>query len=148
MAADSLYPVFQIPTVSAKSASAERIFKPSPKFDFKTGDFVRDGANRIVYADGRDAYMMWCNKVLRTQKNACLSYLGIGIEGEEALEENTRAAVQTVLERTITEALLKSPCTERVYDFNYRWYSDNLEVSFSVKPKAWAAFDVAFNVVG
>ena len=142
----NLYPVFAVPTAN-KSTVTERTYKPCPMFDFSTGDFVRDGANRIVYADGKEAYVIWVEKVIRTQKNACLSYPEIGIEGEEALSESSRAAVQTVLERTITEALLVHPATERVYDFLYKWHSDVLEISFSVKPRSWAAFDVTFNVV-
>lgn len=145
--AEALYPVFEVPSVSATSKSAERTLKPCPMFDFSTGDFVRDGANRVVYADGKQAYMIWVDKVIRTQKNACLSYLDIGIEAEEALSECSRAAVQTVLERTITEALLKHPATERIYDFVYKWQANELELSFYVKPRSWAAFDVSLTVV-
>lgn len=145
--AEALYPVFDVPSVSNKSKTSEQIMKPCPMFDFETGDFVRDGANRVLMADGREAYVIWVNKIVRTQKNAFLSYIDIGTELEEALSESSRAAVQTVLERTISEALFKHPCTERVYDFCFQWQTDELEASFKVKPKAWAAFDVSLNVV-
>ena len=45
------------------------------------------------------------------------------------------------------EALLANPCTDRVYDFSFEWDGDALYTAFTVKPKNWAAFDIALNVV-
>lgn len=145
--ADTLYPVFEIPTSEPQNEDAEQAFKPSPLFDFDTGDFVRDGANRIVMVDGRDAYILWVLKTLKTQQGACMSYMEAGIDYEGALAETSREAVQAAFERTISETLLIHPCTDRVYDFEYEWDSDTLYTAFTVKPKTWAAFDVAMNVV-
>ena len=146
--AEQLYPVFEIPTLSVSNTETGRDFKPCPLFDFDLGDFVRDGANRVVMAEGRDAYILWVLKTLKTQRGACLSYMGAGIDSEAALAEMTREAVQSAFERTISDALLVHPCTERVYDFVYDWDSDTLYIKFTVKPRAWAAFDVSMNVVG
>jgi hypothetical protein len=145
--ADSLYPVFEIPSLVAEDDEAERVFKPAPLFDFDTGDFVRDGANRVVMVDGRDAYIIWVLKALKTQQGACLAYMDAGIDYEDAMSETPREAVQAAFERTITEALMRHPCTERVFDFEFEWDSDSLYMAFTVKPKAWAAFDVGMNVV-
>lgn len=144
--AEALYPVFEIPSLDAVNNEAEQVFKPAPLFDFELGDFVRDGANRIVMVDGRDAYIVWVLKTLKTQQGACLSYADVGIDYEEALSETPREAVQAAFERTITDALMAHPCTERVYDFEYAWETDSLYIAFTVKPKAWAAFDVGMNV--
>lgn len=145
--ANTLYPVFDIPSMEAVNTDEESSFKPSPLFDYDIGDFVRDGANRVVMVDGRDAYILWVLKVLKTQQGACLSYMGVGVDHEAALAETSREAVQAAFERSISEALLVHPCTERVYDFVFEWDSDTIYMGFTVKPKAWAAFDVAMNVV-
>lgn len=145
--AETLYPVFDIPSTEPENEDAEQIFKPSPLFDYDLGDFVRDGANRIVMVDGRDAYILWVLKVLKTQQGACLSYMDIGIDHEGALAEASREAVQAAFERSISESLLAHPCTDRVFDFHFEWNSDTLYTAFTVKPKAWAAFDIALNVV-
>ena len=144
---DTLYPVFAIPSTEPENEDVEQTFKPSPLFDYDKGDFVRDGANRIVMVDGRDAYILWVLKALKTQQGACLSYMGVGVDHEGALAEPSREAVQAAFERGISEALLTHPCTDRVYDFNFEWDSDTLYTAFTVKPKAWAAFDIAMNVV-
>ena len=134
--ADSLYPVFEIPTLRPISTDEEQTFKPAPYFDFEKGDFVRDGANRVLIADGYEAYKAWVLKVLKTQQRACLSYMGTGIDQESSMAEPSREAVQTAFERTIT-----------VYDFDFTWNANVLNISFVVKPKAWAAFDVYLEVV-
>lgn len=145
--ANRLYPVFDIPSLRPVNTDEEQIYKPAPRFDFETGDFVRDGTNRIVMADGHEAYREWVLKVLKTQESACLAYIYTGIDQEGAMAEVTREAVESAFERTITDALLRNVCTERVYDFDFAWSADELTISFSVKPKAWAAFDVQMNVV-
>lgn len=62
-----LYPVFEIPAMQASDDTEEQVFLPAPLFDFDTGDFVRDGANRVVMVNGRDAFMLWVLKTLQTQ---------------------------------------------------------------------------------
>lgn len=145
--ADALYPVFEIPSLQPVNTNEEQTYKPAPLFDFESGDFVRDGANRVVMADGHEAYQAWVLKVLKTQTGSCLSYVDTGIDQEGALAEANREAVESAFERTITDALLCNVCTERVYDFAFSWDVDVLSISFHVKLKAWAAFDVQMNVV-
>lgn len=146
--ANQLYPVFEIPTIWQTDSQSTQAFMPGPLFDFDTGDFVRDGSNRIIMVDGRDQYILWCLKMLKTQRWACSAYSDeCGIDAEGATQEASRRAVQSAFERTITEALLVNPCTERVYGFIFDWETDELQVSFIVKPKQWDAFDVGMNVV-
>lgn len=144
--AESLYPTFDIPSAEPANQQAERNMLPCPLFDFDTGDFVRDGANRVVMVDGRDAYILWVLKALKTQQSSCLGYLGYGVDHESALAESTREAMQSAFERSITEALLLHPCTERVFDFTFEWDSDTLYIGFTVKPYQWASFNVAMGV--
>ena len=147
LADNKLYPVFDIPEGDTHKEDVEQRFLPAPLFDFERGDFVRDGANRVIMVDGRDAFIIWVLKILSTQEGACLSYLEQGVDIEGSMAEENRAAVQSALERSITEALMVHPYTERVYDFNFEWDADSVRVSFIVKPKTWAAFDAQMNVV-
>lgn len=145
--AKTLYPVFEIPSLNPINSDEEKTLKASPLFDFEIGDFVRDGANRVIMTDGREAYKSWVLKVLNTQRAACLSYIETGIDQEGALSEPTREAVESAFERTITDALLRNVCTERVCEFEFAWDIDVLTISFVVKPKSWSAFDASLNVV-
>ena len=145
---NQLYPVFDIPGSEEEIAqAAEQDFKPAPLFDFEKGDFVRDGANRVVMVDGREAYKNWVRKTICTQIGSKLSYPGFGIDYEGAMQLDSHEAVVSELERTITEALTANPCTERVYDFEFEWDADIVNVSFTVQPKNWAAFDIEQKVV-
>lgn len=82
--------------------------------------------------------MQWCRKVVMTERDAFLAYsTDIGIEGEAALAESDRAAVESALEKTITEALMVNVHTEYVRDFEFTWSADELRLSFTVKGKEW-----------
>ena len=76
-----------------------------------------------------------------------MSYMFHGIDYEDALSEISREAVQSAYERTITEALMSHPCTERIHDFVFEWESDSVAIFFTVKPKFWPSFDISMNVV-
>ena len=146
--AESLYPTFEIPTINPINVDAQQSYRPAPMFDFDTGDFVRDGANRVVICDGYESFKQWCVKVIKTQRGACLSYTGIGIEGEEAANETSRQAVESAYARTITEMLMMHPFTERVRDFEFEWGADELHISFTIQARDFVAFDIDLNVVG
>ena len=145
-AENGLYPVFNIPTMDAADESDEPVFMPSPLFDYDTGDFVRDGANRVVYVGGREAYILWVLKILNTQTGSCPAYMYAGIDAEGAMQQPTRAAVECAFERTITEALMSHPLTERISDFDFKWNASTLHITFMVKAKPWAAFDAQMNL--
>lgn len=78
MADEQLYPVFNIPTLVTAEDDTEKAFKPGPLFDYDKGDFVRDGANRVVMVEGRDAYILWC---LKTLKTSWARVMGIPVSG-------------------------------------------------------------------
>lgn len=144
---NSLFPTFEIPNVVTADEQEDAVYNPTPLFDFEKGDFVRDGANRVIMTDGYQAYRMWVFKALKTQQGACLSYLDIGVDYEGALAETTHSAVQAELERAITEALLMHPMTLRVRDFEFEWSANILSVQFTVQGRGLPAFDAQMNVV-
>ncbi len=144
MAEKTLFPVFEVPQVQTPAAAAERKYRRSVSFDFETGDFVRDGSGNMVEADGREAYMQWCLKVCDTERFTCLSYsTDIGPEMIDALAQPSREAVESAIERTITEALMVNPKTEYVRGFTFRWEADTLYCTFIVKGQDWEEMTIS-----
>lgn len=137
MADNQLFPVFDLPEIPDDPEYEER-YRSSVDFDFETGDFVRDGANKMVPADGRKAFMQWCQKVVATEREAFLAYSDeIGTEFEEMEDFPDRDSRESEIERTITEALLVHPATEYVRDFEFNYDSGESSVSFTVKGYQW-----------
>lgn len=137
---NSLYPTFDLPTIADPgTTSDQKKYKPSIKFDYDLGDFVRDGANRLVVCDGKEAWLQWCMKVVVTERNTKRAYSDqIGTEMADALKQSDIAAVESAIERTYTEALMVNPLTEYVRNFTFEWSgSDSLTVSFIVKGQQW-----------
>lgn len=131
----NLYPVFDMPGL------VEQQTEPAPKygnswfFDFVKGDFVMDGAGRVLQTDGHTAWAQWCVKTVLTERFAYLAYSqNYGTEIEAALRQPSRQAVEAELERAITEALLVDPRTQVVRDFRITWQGDQLQVAFTVVP--------------
>lgn len=138
----NLYPTFNIPKVPVtKLNEPKRRYKPAPMFDYDTGDFVRDGAGRIVMADGREAYMEWCLKQCVTERGKKLAYSDkIGVEIVAAVKNNEAdaMAIYSAIEKTITEALMVNPATEYVRKFTFSHDGgSHLIVTFVVKGYDW-----------
>ena len=132
----NLYPTFEPPTiVEQQQPQLAPEYPKSYLFDFGKGDFVLDGAGRIVIADGYTAWVQWCVKAVMTERFSCLAYSGnYGVEIQKAIKQPDRTLAEMEIERTITEALLADPRTELVRDFSFKWYADELYVSFTVVP--------------
>lgn len=132
----NLYPTFEPPTiVEQEQPQLAPEYPKSYLFDFEKGDFVLDGAGRIVIADGYTAWVQWCVKAIITERFSYLAYSGnYGVEIDKALKQPTRALVEMEIERTITEALMADPRTELVRDFSFKWRADELYVSFTIVP--------------
>lgn len=147
MAAQSLFPVFDLPKVAAPAAAQERKYHPSICFDFDTGDFLRDGAGKLVQCDGREAYRQWCQKTAMTERFTHLAYTaGIGTEMVEAMAQDDRAAVESAVERTINEALMVNPKTEYVRRFTFEWRADTLTCDFVVKGQDWEELSISLSI--
>lgn len=138
--AKSIYPTFNLPSLIAPGTkSAQKKYKSSLMFDYQTGDFVRDGAKKLMTCDGHEAWVQWCLKQLVTERHTKLAYsnkLGVEIVSAIRDEEDIEAA-KLAIERTITEALMVNPVTEYVRDFEFSFEGDSLYVTFHVKGKEW-----------
>lgn len=134
----NLFPVFDVPEIETPTQAETRSYKPSVYFDYEKGDFRRDGAGKMTYSTGKETYMQWCIKVVQTERDAFMAYsTDIGTETEAALAESDRAAVESALEKTITEALMVNNHTEYVRGFEFSWEADALHLTFTVKGKEW-----------
>lgn len=136
--AEALFPVVQLPELTTAGQMYDRTYKRSVKWDREKGDFVRDGANRMVECDGREAFATGCYKASMTERYRCLAYPNaIGAEMERAMAEDDEKTVESMVQRTITEALMANPRTEYVRDFDFAWEGDRMSCTFTVKGLDW-----------
>jgi Protein of unknown function (DUF2634). len=136
--AETLFPVVQTPEFTEEGTDYDRKYKRSMKWDVAKGDFVRDGANRVVECDGREAFAVWCFKIAQTERYRCLAYsASIGVEMEMATQEDDEKTVESMVQRTITDALMVNPRTEWVRNFEFQHNADELHCSFLVKGIEW-----------
>lgn len=139
--ADQLFPVFELPEIPDNPEYDEK-YSPSVYFDFETGDFLRDGAGRMIASTGREAYIQWCLKMASTERESYLAYSDdIGVELEDLEELPGKDERESEIERTITEALLVHPATEYVRNFIFEHEGDAVRVTFDVKGYPWEEID-------
>lgn len=133
-----LFPVVEVPEFIPEDMEYDMQYKRSVRWDPAAGDFVRDGANRMVECDGREAFAIWCFKMAQTERYRCLAYPdSIGVEMERALDNDEEDTVASMVQRTITEALMVNPRTEDVRDFEFSWDGDTMHCRFQVKGAGW-----------
>lgn len=134
MSEKQLFPVFDVPEIATPAQPEREHYRPSVYFDFAKGDFSRDGANRMIEASGKEAYMQWCFKVVATERSTRLAYSNrIGTEMEYAAAQPDHESVEASVERTIIEALMVNPKTEYVREFEFSWSGTSLFADFTVK---------------
>lgn len=139
--ADQLFPVFDLPEIPDNPEYDEK-YRPSVYFDYETGDFLRDGAGKMIASSGREAYIQWCIKVASTERGGCLAYSDdIGVELEDMTDLPGKEERESEIERTITEALLVHPATEFVRGFVFEHRGDEVHVTFDVKGFPWEEID-------
>jgi len=147
MGDNALFPTAEVPKFIEESEQYDEKYKPSIAWDMEAGDFVRNGANQLVECNGREAYKVWCYKVVNTERFACLAYPdSIGTEMESAMKEESNEAVESAVERAITEALLVNPRTEFVRGFTFEWDGDELQCGFDVKGIEWEEFPLKVTI--
>lgn len=132
----NLYPTFDAPPlVEQQQAGVVPEYGKSWFFDFEKGDFVLDGAGRVMQTDGYTAWAHWCVKATLTERFAYLVYSpNYGCELERARKQPSKQAVEAEMERVITESLLADPRTEVVRDFSFVWKGDEIYTAFTVTP--------------
>lgn len=141
--ADELFPLFDVPEVDEEDEEYDTEYKRSIRWDPELGDFSRDSSNRLVECDGYEAYMIWCYKAIQTERDSHLAYiedvsgLDLGVEMEEISQEDDKETAESMIERTMTEALEVNPRTESVGNFVFSWDGDDVHCQFEVKGIDW-----------
>jgi hypothetical protein len=136
--ADSLFPVFDVPTTvpDSSATAAAPVYNPAPLYDYEAGDIARNGAGQSLWGSAYDAWVFWCIKTVSTERYARMAYSdNAGIEADAAFKQPTRAARESAFERTITEALMADPMnrTQSVQNFTFDWSgADALHISCQV----------------
>ncbi len=134
--ADELFPVFEEPEAEEEEYDAD--YKRSVRWEPRIGDFSRDRSNRMMQCDGQEAYMIWCYKMVQTERDSHLAYLedvsgaDLGVEMEAVAQESDHKTVESMIERTMTEALELNPRTEAVGNFKFSWDGDVVHCQFEV----------------
>lgn len=135
---EPLFPVVDVPKFVSEKRNYDTSYRRSVKWDTVAGDFVRDGANRMIECSGTEAFAIWCFKVAQTERYRCLAYPNeIGVEMERAMNNDDEKTVESMVRRTITDALMVNPRTESVRDFEFTWNGDNMQCQFKVKGVDW-----------
>lgn len=136
--AGALFPIFEVPEILEENSEYDSQYKRSMKWDAERGDFVRNGINKIAECSGEEAFMIWCYKIAQTERYTCLAYPSeIGVEMEAAMEDDDEKTVESMVERTITDALMINPRTESVKNFTFTWNGDEMHCTFQVKGIEW-----------
>ncbi len=102
-------------------------YKQSAYFDFKTGDFKRDGANNIIKSTGTDAWIQWVIKCLNTPRYDCLAYsTDFGINMQNIFNSTTKKEIESNITREIREALYADPYERLSYieSISFEWLND------------------------
>lgn len=134
MAENNLLPAVDVPDADGEQSVYDVRYKSSMAWDPIAGDFVRSATGRILTAEGREAYTTWCHKMIQTERYKCLAYSDeMGAEMERALSQSDTETVESMVRRTVTEALLVNPRTESVGDFSFTWDGDEMHCKVTVK---------------
>jgi len=138
--ADNLFPLgYNDLVASAEEATDPSAigYRPGIRFDFRTGDFVRDGRRQMQDADGVESWEGWCQACLLTERYQHLAYsTDFGIETRAAFAAETRDKAEALLERQITEALQADPYGRTAYveDILFVWDTpDSVQVTVTVR---------------
>lgn len=111
----------------AEDSTAEEVtFGRSWRFDFDVGDFVMTPTRKVAVADETAAWVMWCEKAIRTPRYRHLIY---SREHGEELDDligrgYSRAVQESEIQRIVIETLMVDPRTASVGDFTFSWRED------------------------
>lgn len=105
-------------------------------FDHESGDFMRDGKNKILDCDGIESWKSWCINCIQTERYAylaCPSFFGISTSA--AMKAASRSEAESILIREITEGLMVDPYgrTKYVENVEFDWTApDTVKVNVTV----------------
>jgi len=139
-----------VPAVQMDGDRYDKEYKRSPLWDPEKGDFARSWGGEVLESDGETGLKAWCAKMVCTERFRHLAYTGIvgdqlGTELETAMKfSSERATAESMIKRTVTEALRANPRVLGVSDFEFKWGVDSLEGSCRVTARAMDDFTLTF----
>lgn len=105
-------------------------------FDYESGDFKRDGMNKLLDSDGIESWKAWCINCLQTERYKHLAYsTDFGIEIDAAMNASSREEAENILTRQISEALMADPYERTAYvsEITYDWTApDSVAVAVTI----------------
>ena len=123
----NLYPTgYELEAVDVSQLSASRPvgFRDGVLFEYESGDFPRDGRNRLRDSTGLVSWESWARNCLQTErfKHRCYS-TDFGIELDKAFRASSREEAESILTRQINEAMLADPYgrTQYVESIVFDW---------------------------
>lgn len=153
MADFNLFPTgYEEQTVEAADIATTDLigYRNGLAFDYKTGDFVRDGQNRIMGSDGIESWKSWCINCLQTQRYMHLAYNSdFGIDVTNAMQATTKQEAENILTREITEAILADPYgrAEYIEQLTFDWTQpDTVQVNLTIHGIADVTIDVTASI--
>lgn len=130
--------IVDVPEFLEEDTEYDTQYKRTLKWDVEKGDFARDGANRVQECTGEEGYAIWCYKTALTERYSCLAYPDeIGVEMEDATDDDDADIIESQVERAVTEAIEVNPRTEWIGDFEFSWDSDAMHFTFCVRGVGW-----------
>ena len=147
-----LFPSFNVPDyIESGSAQSSQNFPKSVLFDFDSGDFVRDGAGRLIESSGYDAWVQWCIKAIATQRYDCMAYssdYGVETDGILSSSISDKDAAEAQIASTITDALLadQNNRTKAVGYFDFYWSEDSVTVKCVATATDGATANISVNL--
>ena len=137
--ADNLFPEGyeeEIITEEDLESTATIGYRNGISFDEQTGDFRRDGMQKLLDSDGIESWKSWCINCLQTERYKHMAYSSdFGIEIEAAMQATSREEAESILVRQITEAIMADPYqrTEYIEDITFNWTAaDAVEVAVTI----------------
>lgn len=125
--ADNLFPDgydTEVVTVADISADNPVGYRNGILFDYSTGDFRRDGMNKMLDSDGIESWKAWCVNCLQTERYKHLAYSpDFGIDMDSVFRAASHDEAESILTREITEALNADPYqrTDYVEGIAFEW---------------------------
>lgn len=137
MASAPLYTPFRMPPTNDQVSAAQAQAQPRTKsflFDYELGDFVRDGAGRILKTDGPQKVASWCIKALLTERFAWIVYPhNYGVEFEPAMTGGPpRGIAESVIRHNATEALSQHRDVRAVESMTFAWLGDAVTIDIRI----------------
>ncbi len=106
------------------------VFGRSWRFDFEAGEFVMSPTRKMMTADDKEAWVLWCLKAIRTPRYRHVIYSrDFGSELEDLIGSGSRALQESEIRRMVTEALLADARTQSVDPFAFDWEGETCRFS-------------------